>query len=56
MKKRTYLRILALVLAAVLALSVPVAAMEEDGVIVLDPGHGGLDSGIAVEYDCEEVC
>ena len=56
MKKRTYLRILSLMLATVLALSVPVAAMEEDVVIVLDPGHGGLDSGIAVEYDGEEVC
>ena len=40
MRKRTCLRILALVLAAVLALAVPVAAMEEDVVIVLDPGHG----------------
>ena len=47
MKKRTYLRILALVLAAVLALAVPVAAMEEDVVIVLDPGHGGLVSATA---------
>ena len=51
MRKRTCLRILALVLAAVLALAVPVAAMEEDVVIVLDPGHGGIDSGIAKEYD-----
>ena len=56
MKKRTYLRILALVMAAVLLLAVPVAADEEDVVIVLDPGHGGLDSGITVKYDGAEVC
>ena len=55
MRKRTCLRILALVLAAALALAVPVAAMEEDVVIVLDPGHGGLDSGISIKYDGEEV-
>lgn len=54
MKKRTYIRILALLLVFSLVFAVPVAA-QEDVVIVLDPGHGGLDSGISVKYDGEEV-
>lgn len=54
MKKRMLWRMLALLL--VLALAVPPAAASgEDVVIVLDPGHGGLDSGAAVEYDGVEV-
>ena len=54
MRKRTVLRIFALIL--VLALALPVSAeSEEKVVIVLDPGHGGLDSGISIEYDGEEV-
>ena len=55
MKKKTVLRIFALIL--VLALSLPVAAQEDDPVvIVLDPGHGGIDTGITIEYDGAEVC
>ena len=55
MKKKASFRLLALLLVAVF-LAVPAAA-EEDGdvVIVLDPGHGGVDSGISVEYDGAEV-
>ena len=54
MRKRTILRIFALVL--VLALALPVAAQDDDPVvIVLDPGHGGLDSGVAVPYDGVKV-
>lgn len=51
MRKRKMLRLLALILAAVMAFAVPVAAEEEDVVIVLDPGHGGTDSGAEEEYD-----
>ena len=54
MKKRTHIRILTLLLVFSLVFAVPVAA-QEDVVIVLDPGHGGLDSGISVKYDGEEV-
>ena len=50
MRKRTVLRIFALIL--VLALALPVSAeSEEKVVIVLDPGHGGIDSGISIKYD-----
>ena len=54
MRKRTYCRFLSMILAFVLLFAVPVAA-QEDVVIVLDPGHGGLDSGIAETYDGVEV-
>ena len=55
MRKKNGLRMLALIL--VLALALPVAAEDNDTVvIVLDPGHGGLDSGITVKYDGAEVC
>lgn len=53
MRKTIYIRLLALLLAAMLIL--PAAAAEEAVVIVLDPGHGGLDSGTAMEYDGVEV-
>ena len=43
------------VLLLALLLPVPVSAAEEDVVIVLDPGHGGLDSGTVSEYDGCEV-
>ena len=43
MRKRRYCRILALVLAFLLAFAVPAAASDDDVVIVLDPGHGGID-------------
>lgn len=57
MRKRRVCRLLALVLAAVMLLAVPVAAEEkEDVVIVLDPGHGGLDSGTEMKYDGTLVC
>ena len=55
MRKRTYLRFFSLLLALTLLFAVPVAAAEEDVVIVLDPGHGGMDSGISVKYDGAEV-
>ena len=55
MKKRICWRLLTLILACVLAFSLPVAAQEETVVIVLDPGHGGIDSGISVKYDGAEV-
>ena len=51
MRKRTFIRVLALLLAFSLAFAVPVAAEEEDVVIVLDPGHGGDDSGAEKKYD-----
>ena len=54
MKHITY-RWLSLLLAAALVLAVPVTAVQEDVVILLDPGHGGMDSGAAVEYDGAEV-
>ena len=55
MKSGTYCRFLALLLAVTLLFAVPVTASEEDVVIVLDPGHGGLDTGITVKYDGAEV-
>ena len=55
MKNRKTVRLLALVLAFVMLFAVPVEAEEEDVVIVLDPGHGGLDSGCEMEYDGTEV-
>ena len=55
MKKRINWRLLTLILAFALAFSLPVAAQEEDVIIVLDPGHGGIDSGISVKYDGAEV-
>ena len=55
MKKRICWRLLTLILAFALAFSLPVAAQEETVVIVLDPGHGGIDSGISVKYDGAEV-
>ena len=56
MRERTGVRLLALVLALVMLFAVPVAAEEEDVVIVLDPGHGGLDSGTEMKYDGTLVC
>ena len=56
MKKRIHWRLLTLILACVLAFSLPVAAQEEDVIIVLDPGHGGIDSGAYVKLpDGSEV-
>ena len=55
MKSGTYCRFLTLLLAVTLLFAVPVTASEEDVVIVLDPGHGGLDTGITVKYDGAEV-
>ena len=55
MRKRKFLRLLALVLALTMAFAVPVAAAEEDVVIVLDPGHGGTDSGTAKTYDRKKI-
>ena len=51
MRKGRGIRLLALILALVMLFAVPVAAEEEDVVIVLDPGHGGLDSGTEMKYD-----
>ena len=48
-------RIVALVLALAMLFSLPVGAAQEDVVIVLDPGHGGIDSGTKFEYDGAEV-
>ena len=56
MRKRGVFRLLALILALVLVFAVPVTAAEEDVVIVLDPGHGGLDSGTEMKYDGVTVC
>ena len=56
MRKKTGFRLLALILALVMLFAVPVAAEEEDVVIVLDPGHGGLDSGTEMKYDGKLVC
>lgn len=56
MKGKVGFRLMALILALVMVLAVPVAAAEEDVVIVLDPGHGGLDSGTAKKYDGVMVC
>ena len=55
MNRRTYRCFLALILAVTLLFAVPVTASEEDVVIVLDPGHGGLDTGITVKYDGADV-
>ena len=56
MRERKMIRLLALILALALVFAVPVAAVEEDVVIVLDPGHGGLDSGTEMKYDGTLVC
>lgn len=56
MRKRMGIRLLAVVLAMAMLFAVPVAAAEEDVVIVLDPGHGGLDSGTEMKYDGKLVC
>ena len=56
MRQRKGFRLLALILALAMVLAVPVAAAEEDVVIVLDPGHGGLDSGTVMKYDGVQVC
>ena len=56
MRKERGIRLLALILALVMLFAVPVAAEEEDVVIVLDPGHGGLDSGTEMKYDGMLVC
>lgn len=53
MRKRTLCLLLALLLMCVFA--VPAAASGEDVVIVLDPGHGGMDSGTTKRYDGVEV-
>lgn len=55
MNKRTICRFLALILVLTSLLAVHVAA-EEEVVIVLDPGHGGMDTGATVRYDGAEVC
>ena len=54
MRERKGIRLLALILALVMLPVIPVAA-EEDVVIVLDPGHGGIDSGAVMEYDGEGI-
>lgn len=54
MKQKLFSRISALFLAAVMLLALPVGAVDADGevtVIVLDPGHGGVDSGAEIKYD-----
>ena len=56
MRKRMGIRLLAVVLAMAMLFAVPVAAAEEDVVIVLDPGHGGLDTGTEMKYDGKLVC
>lgn len=56
MRKRMGIRLLAVVLAMAMLFAVPVAAAEENVVIVLDPGHGGLDSGTEMKYDGKLVC
>ena len=51
-------RLLCVLLALILALPMIVghaAASADEVVIVLDPGHGGLDSGVARKYDGTEV-
>ena len=53
MRKKMLCRLLALMLVFVFA--VPAAASGEDVVIVLDPGHGGLDSGTVSTYDGVQV-
>ena len=56
MRKSIVFRLLALILALAMGLAVPVAAEEEDVVIVLDPGHGGQDTGTEMKYDGVLVC
>ncbi len=53
MRKKILCRLLALLLVFVFA--VPAAAAGTDVVIVLDPGHGGLDSGTEARYDGVQV-
>ncbi len=53
MRKRTLCLLLVLLLMCVFV--VPAAASGEDVVIVLDPGHGGMDSGTTKRYDGVEV-
>ena len=48
-------RVLALLLALSMVFAVPVSAAQDDVVIVLDPGHGGIDCGTKYEYDGAEV-
>ena len=58
MRKGKGIRLMAVVLAMAMLFAVPVAAAaeEEDVIIVLDPGHGGLDSGTEMKYDGMMVC
>ena len=44
-------RVMALLLALSMVFAVPVSAAQDDVVIVLDPGHGGIDCGTKYEYD-----
>ena len=53
MRKKLLCRLAALLLVFVFA--VPAAASGGEVVIVLDPGHGGLDSGTTMRYDGVEV-
>lgn len=55
MKKSPLCRMLLLILAMTMFLSVPVAA-EDTVIIVLDPGHGGMDTGSEQVYDGVCVC
>ena len=50
MKQNRLIRLLALLLVLALLPAVPVAA-EENVVIVIDPGHGGVQSGCELKYD-----
>ena len=50
MNKNRLIRLLALLLVLALLPVVPVAA-EENVVIVIDPGHGGVQSGCELKYD-----
>lgn len=50
MNKNQLIRLLALLLVLALLPAVPVAA-EENVVIVIDPGHGGVQSGCELKYD-----
>ena len=56
MKKNPFFRLLALLLVLTLVPVAPAAASGEDVVIILDPGHGGMDTGATVKYDGAEVC
>lgn len=57
MKQKRSNRMLALMLALVMLLALPVQAVsyDEEGntvtVVVLDPGHGGIDTGTEAEHD-----